>query len=61
MDPSAAAGVDEDLAHIDPDELFVRYSVAQVKSLAAKLSADADAKQEELRLMVGAERDTVTC
>ncbi|CCA67689.1 hypothetical protein PIIN_01516 [Serendipita indica DSM 11827] len=53
MDPSAAAGVDEDLAHIDPDELFVRYSVAQVKSLAAKLSADADAKQEELRLMVG--------
>lgn len=30
-------GTDEDLSRIDPDELFIRYTVAQVKSLASNL------------------------
>jgi hypothetical protein len=31
------AGADEDLSHVDPDELFIRFTVAQVKSLASTL------------------------
>ncbi|THH13587.1 hypothetical protein EW146_g6653 [Bondarzewia mesenterica] len=38
---------------IDPDELFTKYTVAEVKNVQLRLGADADAKQEELRLMVG--------
>lgn len=48
-----AADAEEDLSLVEPDELFVRFTVGQVKALATKLRADADAKQEELRLMVG--------
>lgn len=38
----------------DPDELFAKHTVAEVKVIQQRLRADADAKQEELRLMVGA-------
>ncbi|KIP05345.1 hypothetical protein PHLGIDRAFT_128964 [Phlebiopsis gigantea 11061_1 CR5-6] len=37
----------------DPDELFAKHTVAEVKVIQQRLHADADAKQEELRLMVG--------
>ncbi|GJE85819.1 vacuolar protein sorting-associated family 51 protein [Phanerochaete sordida] len=37
----------------DPDDLFTRHTVAEVKVIQQRLRADADAKQEELRLMVG--------
>ncbi|KAG8824777.1 hypothetical protein FRC19_001071 [Serendipita sp. 401] len=47
------AETDEDLSRLDPDELFVRFTVAQVKALATRLRTEAEAKQEELRLMVG--------
>ncbi|KAI0082081.1 hypothetical protein K474DRAFT_1694424 [Panus rudis PR-1116 ss-1] len=35
------------------DELFVKHSVAEVRAIQQKLRADADAKQQELRAMVG--------
>ncbi|KAF7979429.1 hypothetical protein HWV62_42566 [Athelia sp. TMB] len=38
---------------IDPDELFTQCTVAEVKAFQLQLRTDADAKQEELRLMVG--------
>ncbi|KAL6310178.1 hypothetical protein BKA93DRAFT_814474 [Sparassis latifolia] len=38
---------------LNPDELFAKYSVAEMKAVQQRLRADADAKQEELRLMVG--------
>ncbi|EJU00839.1 hypothetical protein DACRYDRAFT_23157 [Dacryopinax primogenitus] len=38
---------------MDPDEVFVKHTVPEVKAIRAKLKNDADAKQEELRLMVG--------
>ncbi|KAJ3555319.1 hypothetical protein NM688_g2642 [Phlebia brevispora] len=37
----------------DPDELFTKHTVAEVKLIQQRLRDDADAKQEELRLMVG--------
>ncbi|KAJ8523340.1 hypothetical protein ONZ45_g169 [Pleurotus djamor] len=37
----------------DPDDLFAKYPVSEVKAVQLRLRADADAKQEELRLMVG--------
>lgn len=37
----------------DPDELFTRHTVSEVKFIQNRLRADADAKQEELRIMVG--------
>ncbi|EIM92224.1 uncharacterized protein STEHIDRAFT_89072 [Stereum hirsutum FP-91666 SS1] len=42
----------------DPDELFTKHTVSEVKAIQYRLRyggflADADAKQEELRLMVG--------
>nr|AAZ14911.1 conserved hypothetical protein [Coprinellus disseminatus] len=37
----------------NPDDLFSRYTVAEVKNIQARLRNDADIKQEELRLMVG--------
>ncbi|KZT30827.1 hypothetical protein NEOLEDRAFT_1053694 [Neolentinus lepideus HHB14362 ss-1] len=37
----------------DPDELFVKYPVAHIKAIQNRFRADADAKQEELRQMVG--------
>ncbi|KAJ6503353.1 Vps51/Vps67 domain-containing protein [Mycena vitilis] len=42
-----------DVSELDPDELFTKYTVAEVKLAQQRLRADADAKQEELRLMVG--------
>ncbi|KAF9015630.1 hypothetical protein BDQ17DRAFT_1418679 [Cyathus striatus] len=36
---------------LDPDELFTKHTVLEVKAVQQKLRADADAKQEELRLM----------
>ncbi|KAJ6604838.1 hypothetical protein DFH09DRAFT_898123 [Mycena vulgaris] len=42
-----------DISELDPDELFAKYTVAEVKFAQQRLRADADAKQEELRLMVG--------
>ncbi|KAF8216035.1 hypothetical protein K438DRAFT_1799963 [Mycena galopus ATCC 62051] len=42
-----------DISELDPDELFTKYTVAEVKFAQQRLRADADAKQEELRLMVG--------
>ncbi|RPD55909.1 hypothetical protein L227DRAFT_509454 [Lentinus tigrinus ALCF2SS1-6] len=41
------------LSDVDPDELFTRHTVSEVKTVQQRLRADADAKQEELRLMVG--------
>ncbi|KAI1789825.1 hypothetical protein LXA43DRAFT_974094 [Ganoderma leucocontextum] len=38
---------------IDTDDLFVRHSASEVRMIQQRLRADADAKQEELRLMVG--------
>ncbi|KAF5388598.1 hypothetical protein D9757_004649 [Collybiopsis confluens] len=38
---------------MDPDELFRKHNIAEIKLLQRRLRTDADAKQEELRLMVG--------
>ncbi|KDQ20358.1 hypothetical protein BOTBODRAFT_170337 [Botryobasidium botryosum FD-172 SS1] len=43
----------EDVSRIDPDEMFVRFSVAEVRGVYDKLRGEADRKQEELRTMVG--------
>ncbi|EJD51905.1 hypothetical protein AURDEDRAFT_149495 [Auricularia subglabra TFB-10046 SS5] len=45
--------VEEDLSHVDPDDLFIRFSVSEVKNIQNKFRREADGKQEELRLMVG--------
>lgn len=62
--------LEEDTSTLEPDDLFTRYTVAEVKTIAARLRyvesrvanlheltrsrrAEAEAKQEELRLMVG--------
>ncbi|KAH9065792.1 hypothetical protein EDB87DRAFT_889121 [Lactarius vividus] len=37
----------------EPDELFTKFTVSEVKQVHNRLLSDADAKQEELRLMVG--------
>ncbi|KAG5735666.1 Conserved oligomeric Golgi complex subunit 1, partial [Termitomyces sp. T112] len=37
----------------EPDELFVKHTISEVKLMQQRLRTDADAKQEELRLMVG--------
>ncbi|KAI0803332.1 hypothetical protein BC629DRAFT_1283940 [Irpex lacteus] len=37
----------------DPDELFAKHTVSEVKAIQQRLRGDAEAKQEELRLMVG--------
>ncbi|KAF9245785.1 hypothetical protein BU15DRAFT_40830 [Melanogaster broomeanus] len=42
-----------DITRIDPDELFTKHTIADVKAKQMQLRADAEAKQEELRLMVG--------
>ncbi|KAI6115269.1 hypothetical protein EV401DRAFT_1865363 [Pisolithus croceorrhizus] len=38
---------------MDPDQLFTKYTIAEVREKQIQLSADAEAKQEELRVMVG--------
>ncbi|KAL0951537.1 hypothetical protein HGRIS_008221 [Hohenbuehelia grisea] len=42
-----------DYTNLEPDELFAKYTVAEVKLVQQRLREQADAKQEELRLMVG--------
>ncbi|KAG8931533.1 hypothetical protein FRC01_001162 [Tulasnella sp. 417] len=44
---------EEDLSRLEPDQMFARFTVAEVKALQKRLRTDADSKQEELRLMVG--------
>ncbi|KAJ7170058.1 Vps51/Vps67 domain-containing protein [Mycena filopes] len=41
------------VSKLPADALFAKYTVAEVKFAQQRLRADADAKQEELRLMVG--------
>ncbi|KAF8167632.1 hypothetical protein B0H34DRAFT_24536 [Crassisporium funariophilum] len=43
----------KDGLNINPDELFTKYTVSEVKAVQQRLRTDAEAKQEELRLMVG--------
>ncbi|KAH0838019.1 hypothetical protein J3R83DRAFT_6259 [Lanmaoa asiatica] len=43
----------DDVVDIEPDELFAKYTIAEVKARQAQLRADAEAKQEDLRIMVG--------
>ncbi|KAI5121815.1 hypothetical protein M0805_003251 [Coniferiporia weirii] len=38
---------------LDSNEIFVRHTVSEVKTILYRLRSDVDAKQEELRLMVG--------
>ncbi|KZT75023.1 hypothetical protein DAEQUDRAFT_17744 [Daedalea quercina L-15889] len=40
-------------ADIDPDELFTRLNVSEVRKVQQRLRVNAEGKQEELRLMVG--------
>ncbi|KAJ7293153.1 hypothetical protein C8J57DRAFT_1161634 [Mycena rebaudengoi] len=51
--PSVSKLPPPDTSDLDPDELFTKCTVAEVKFAQQRLRADADAKQEELRLMVG--------
>lgn len=39
--------------NLDPDRLFTTYTISEVKVIQQRLRTDADAKQEELRVMVG--------
>ncbi|VDB86583.1 unnamed protein product [Peniophora sp. CBMAI 1063] len=50
---STSAAIAKQPSSLDPDELFTKHSVAEVRNVQLRLRADADAKQEELRLMVG--------
>ncbi|ESK98208.1 vps51 vps67 domain-containing protein [Moniliophthora roreri MCA 2997] len=47
---SSSSKLPEDL---DPDELFTKHTVSEVRVIQQRLRHDADAKQEELRQMVG--------
>ncbi|KIY51289.1 hypothetical protein FISHEDRAFT_37614 [Fistulina hepatica ATCC 64428] len=54
--PSASLSsprLSRDGGSLDPDEIFAKHTVAEIKFIQKQLLADADAKQEELRLMVG--------
>ncbi|KAF8807829.1 hypothetical protein BYT27DRAFT_7189922 [Phlegmacium glaucopus] len=48
-----SAKLPNDGLNLNPDELFTKYAVSEVRVVQHRLRADADAKQEELRLMVG--------
>ncbi|KAH7908005.1 hypothetical protein BJ138DRAFT_1158672 [Hygrophoropsis aurantiaca] len=43
----------DEIVDLDPDELFTKCTIAEVKAKQVQLRADAEAKQEELRIMVG--------
>ncbi|KAF8560033.1 hypothetical protein OG21DRAFT_1401009 [Imleria badia] len=43
----------DNVVDIEPDELFAKYTIAEVKTRQAQLRSDAEAKQEDLRIMVG--------
>ncbi|KDR85455.1 hypothetical protein GALMADRAFT_132149 [Galerina marginata CBS 339.88] len=49
----ASAKLPNDSLNLSPDELFTKHTVSEVKAVQQRLRADAEAKQEELRLMVG--------
>ncbi|QRV87540.1 Vps51/Vps67 protein [Ceratobasidium sp. AG-Ba] len=51
--PTKESLTDADYSRIDPDDMFVRYSVSEIRAIRARLLADADGKREELRQMVG--------
>ncbi|THH02626.1 hypothetical protein EW026_g313 [Hermanssonia centrifuga] len=44
----------------DADNLFAQHTIAEVKAVQQRLRLDADAKQEELRIMVGVGNGIVT-
>ncbi|KAJ7631145.1 hypothetical protein FB45DRAFT_917631 [Roridomyces roridus] len=50
---SSKLPADVPTSELDPDELFAKHTIGEVKVVQQRLRADADAKQEELRLMVG--------
>ncbi|KAF8445590.1 hypothetical protein L210DRAFT_3528000 [Boletus edulis BED1] len=43
----------DNVVDIEPDELFARSTIAEVRTKQAQSRADAEAKQEDLRIMVG--------
>ncbi|KAL5494903.1 hypothetical protein ACEPAI_365 [Sanghuangporus weigelae] len=43
----------DDLQGMDPDEIFAKHTVHEVKTISLRLRSEVDAKQQELRLMVG--------
>ncbi|KAG1757157.1 hypothetical protein EDB19DRAFT_14932 [Suillus lakei] len=45
--------VQDENADIDPDELFAKCTIPEVRAKQIQLRSDAEAKQEELRVMVG--------
>lgn len=45
-------GGDNDWAHMDPDQVFRRLNVKEIKKVEQMLRAQAQSKQEELRSMV---------
>ncbi|KAG2156643.1 uncharacterized protein EDB93DRAFT_1079446 [Suillus bovinus] len=45
--------VQDGTADIDPDDLFAKYTIPEVRAKQVQLRSDAEAKQEELRIMVG--------
>lgn len=45
--------IQDETPDIDPDELFARCTIFEVKAKQIQLRSDAEAKQEELRVMVG--------
>lgn len=45
--------VDRDWGNIEPDEVFRRLPVGEVRKVEAKMRAEALGKQAELRSMVG--------
>ncbi|PPQ67134.1 hypothetical protein CVT25_005735 [Psilocybe cyanescens] len=48
-----SARLPSDGLNLSPDELFTKQTVSEVRAVQQRLRADAEAKQEELRLMVG--------
>ncbi|ODO04509.1 hypothetical protein I350_05113 [Cryptococcus amylolentus CBS 6273] len=60
--PGSGGGADgEDWAEVEPDEVFRRLPVGEVKRIEAKMRSEALGKQSELRSMVGTRyRDLLT-
>ncbi|EAU92794.2 hypothetical protein CC1G_01839 [Coprinopsis cinerea okayama7 len=50
---SSSSGQPIDTDELNPDALFTRHTVSEVKVIQQRLRHDAEVKQEELRLMVG--------
>ncbi|KDN48156.1 hypothetical protein RSAG8_03172, partial [Rhizoctonia solani AG-8 WAC10335] len=48
---------DADYSRMDPDDMFARYSVAEIRTIRARLLSDADGKREELRQMLSKSPD----